>query len=293
MTVSEAEANSHAQGRHHGSNESDINSDTDVEIFSLAAMDLRGDTEKLSALLNEFSDETTETNSRYPPMVLLLQHFEIFLSAINVKAAAIRVSNYFVKQRNNSDIKTFVDATASLYRDLRRMIGAKQFDIVSRTLRDGGTTMALGLAPSIYLRSTNCSKCSARRCLHLFCPECGLIFDIKADICKEMGIELIDIKMKKVDPRTKLLKKVQDSKPKCEFPLKREEDTKPNIKRRRTRRDIRSRCDQAGMAGRSWIDCKCLTGRTMFSVYFCFKFPHTLKFYGCDMSPIALLRTQA
>lgn len=253
MTISKNKAPCKSLGQHRGSSENDDSSDSDIEIFSLATKDLWDGTGKLSVLLNEFCNETPGIKSRYPPMVLLLQHFEIFLSNISIKATATRVSNYFVQQRKNTDdVNTFVDATSCLYRDLRRIIGAKQFDSVSRMLRDGGSTMALGLAPSLYLRSTNCSKCKARRCLHLFCPECGLIFDIKAETCKEMGIALIDIETKKVDICSKLAKKAQELKPKYEFPVKSEENKKPNIKRTRIKRDMRSRCDRAGMAGRHY-----------------------------------------
>jgi hypothetical protein len=251
MTISKEYARCKSHGR--GSTENDNSSDSDVEIFSLATVDLKDSAGKLSyllPLLNEFCNETPGIKSRYPPMVLLLQHFEIFLSNVSIKATALRVSNHFVQQRKNADVKTFVDATSFLYRELRRMVGAKEFDSVSRTLRDGGTTMALGLAPSLYLRSTNCPKCKARRCLHLFCPECGLIFDIKSETCEEMGIALIDIETKKVDARSKIPKKAQECKPKCEIPVKNEKDKKPNIKRTRRKRDMRSRCDQAGMAGR-------------------------------------------
>jgi hypothetical protein len=253
MTIPKENAHCKSRGQHRGSIENDYSSDSDVEIFSLATVDLRDNAAKLSLLLpllNEFCNETPGIKSRYPPMVLLLQHFEIFLSNINIKATALRVSNYFVQQRKNTDVETFVDATSCLYRELRRIVGAKEFDSVSRTLRDGGTTMALGLAPSLHLRSTNCPKCKARRCLHLFCPECGLLFDIKSETCKEMGIALIDIETKKVDGRSKIAKKAQECKPKCEILVKNEEDKKPNIKRTRKKRDLRSRCDQAGMAGR-------------------------------------------
>ena len=250
MTVPNGNVNRKSLGQHRGSDENGYSSDSDAETFSLASMDLRDDAGKLSLLLNEFCKETPGIKSRYPPMVLLLQHFEIFLSNIKIKATALLVSNYFIQQIKNKDVQTFIEATSCLYRDLRRIIGAKECDRVSRTLRDGETTMALGLVPSLYLRSTNCSKCKARRCLHLFCPECGLIFDVKTETCKEMGIALIDIEAKKVDSRSKLSKKVPGCKPKSEFPVKNEEDIKPDIKKTRRRRDMRSRCDQAGMAGR-------------------------------------------
>jgi hypothetical protein len=42
-------------------------------------------------------------------------------------------------------------------------------------------SMAMGLMPSITLRSKKCS-CGAPRFLHLFCPQCGIFFDVKQEL---------------------------------------------------------------------------------------------------------------
>jgi hypothetical protein len=41
--------------------------------------------------------------------------------------------------------------------------------------------MAIGLRPSITLRSKGCS-CGAPRFLHLFCPQCGVFFNVKQEL---------------------------------------------------------------------------------------------------------------
>jgi hypothetical protein len=42
-------------------------------------------------------------------------------------------------------------------------------------------SMAMGLRPSITLRSKGCS-CGAIRFLHLFCPQCGVFFNVKQEL---------------------------------------------------------------------------------------------------------------
>lgn len=39
----------------------------------------------------------------------------------------------------------------------------------------------MGLRPSLALRSTRCF-CGSLRFLHLFCPECGVFFDVKKEL---------------------------------------------------------------------------------------------------------------
>ena len=163
------------------------------ECFSLNNVNLRDETEQLSKQLDEFRNAFSSTcKSRYPSMILLLQHFEVFLSFTEVEKVAKIVSSYYKKQKRNLHAQEYVDDTRLLHRSLRQVIGASDFDRVSRHIRSGETTMALGLAPSLTLRSTNCPSCKARKCLHLFCPECGVIFDAKTEVCKDLGIPSAD-----------------------------------------------------------------------------------------------------
>ena len=163
------------------------------KFFSLSSVDLRDDTEQLSTQLDEFRTAPFSTcKSRFPPIIPLLQHFEVFLSSTEIKKVAQIVSSYYKKQKRNHCIQEYVDDTRNLYSSLRQLIGALAFDRVSRHIRSGETTMALGLAPSLTLRSMNCPLCRARKCLHLFCPECGKIFDAKTEVCKEFGIQSAD-----------------------------------------------------------------------------------------------------
>ena len=103
------------------------------------------------------------------------------------KVASV-MSDYFSKYRDNTRSNVYIDSTIRLCHELRKIIGEEDFDRISSFLSDGNMTMALGLAPSFDLRKRNCPKCSARRVLHLLCPECGAIFDIKKDLCLEMNL---------------------------------------------------------------------------------------------------------
>ena len=163
------------------------------KFFSLSSVDLRDGTEQLSTQLDEFRTAPFSTcKSRFPPIIPLLQHFEVFLPSTEIKKVAQTVSSYYKKQKRNRCIQEYVDDTRHLHSSLRQLIGALAFDRVSKHIRNGETTMALGLAPSLTLRSLNCPLCRARKCLHLFCPECGIIFDAKTEVCKEFGIQSAD-----------------------------------------------------------------------------------------------------
>ena len=181
--------------------ELDSDSDNGEEEYSLSREDLRDDDGALSALLDEFRDmqdasstctssssSGSSSSNRYPEMIPLLQHFEVYVSTSKVRKMAAATSKYFTKHRYNSRSDVFVETTRRLYSDIRDIVGKEAFDRVSRMLRDGMMTMALGLAPSLKFRSSNCPSCFARRVLHQFCPQCGVIFDIKKQLCDEMGI---------------------------------------------------------------------------------------------------------
>lgn len=154
-------------------------------------MDWRDDDGALSVKLDEFRDPVPSkgcSSKRFPPLILLLQHFEIYLIDADVKKVAETMSNYFSKYRDNESTDVYMTSTTRLYSDLREIIGTEAFDNISSLLRDGHMTMALGLAPSFDLRSKNCPNCSGRRVLHLFCPECGTFFDIKRELTREMNL---------------------------------------------------------------------------------------------------------
>lgn len=154
-------------------------------------MDCRDDIGALSAKLDEFRDPVPSkgcSSKRFPPLILLLQHFEIYFSAADVKKVAEVMSTYFSKYQDNDSTDVYMASTTRLYSDLREIIGMEAFDRISRLLRDGHMTMALGLAPSFDFRDRNCPSCSGRRVLHLFCPECGTLFDIKEELCSQMNL---------------------------------------------------------------------------------------------------------
>ena len=186
-----------------GSNDSeDEDHEPYRECFSLNNVDLRDDSEQLLKQLDEFRLTSSSTcKSRYPSMILLLQHFEVFLSSIKIEKVAQIVSSYYRKQKRNRRTQEYIDDTKHLYCSLRLVIGAADFDRVSRHIRNGEATMALGLAPSLTMRSMNCSSCRARKCLHLFCPECGVIFNAKKEALKELSVPSSAIPKKMIDKR--------------------------------------------------------------------------------------------
>lgn len=110
-----------------------------VKCFSLSSVDLRDDTEQLSTQLDEFRTAPFSTSKcRFPPMITLLQHFEVFLSSTDIKKVSQIVSSYCKKQKRNHRIQEYVDDTRHLYSSLRQLIGVLAFDRVSRHIRNGG-----------------------------------------------------------------------------------------------------------------------------------------------------------
>lgn len=219
-------------------NESDDLSSTstgDDEGFFLGDIDMRDADGALSALLDEFDDKaelSSRSTKQYPPMVLILQHFEVYLSKDTVEKMAVVMSDFYFKYRSNVKTDVYVSSIKRLYSEVRETIGKDAFDRVSRQLRKGVMTMALGLAPSFDLRSRNCRKCGGRRVLHLFCPECGMLFDIKHDLCEEMNLSKPSVKL----PQMK---------------RKRESSThllSDEIRIQRVK-IFKRRCNRAGMAG--------------------------------------------
>lgn len=215
--------------------------------FVLARTDIRKKSGQLWTLLTEYRDGVfCSSESRFPPMVLLLQHFEVLLPTAVIKEVSILVSKYFKEQKYNDSIEDYLLSTSCLYGKLRKVIGHYAFDRVSRKLRDGECTMAVGLAPSATLRSQKCSKCKARRCLHTFCAECGHIFDVKVELCKEMSIRPTAAKVPQEQERSK--KKHQSNKA-----LNVQNSIIPTTESQNASRkkvdDFRKRCNQEGIAG--------------------------------------------
>ena len=212
-----------------------LDSSSDDDGFSLGCIDMRDEDGALSALLDEFRDNAHVSRGgsrQYPPIILLLQHFEVYLPKASIKRIAVIMSSFFLKYKDNVKTDIYISSTRSLFSELRAIIGKNDFDRVSRELRKGTMTMALGLAPSLKLRSKNCIKCSGRRILHLFCPECGMLFDIKNELCKEMNL----------------------SKPHAKSPVKkRRRDSNTHLSaeeiRVRNASNFRRRRNRAGMAG--------------------------------------------
>ena len=216
--------------------------------FSLARTDIRKDSGQLWTLLTEYRDGVfCSSESRFPPMVLLLQHFEVLLSIAVIKEVSTLVSKYFQEQTYNNSIEDYLLATSCLFGKLRKIFGHVAFDRVSRKLRDGETTMAIGLAPSATLRSQKCSKCKARRCLHTFCPECGHIFDVKVEICKEMSIRMPSAANAPLEPGK------SKKKQKLNRPVSTQDSVVPTFESQSASRkkinEFRKRCDQEGRAG--------------------------------------------
>ena len=168
-----------------------LDSSSDDDGFSLGRINLRDEDGELSVLLDEFRDDAHVSRGdsrRYPPIILLLQHFEVYLPKASIERIAVIMSSFFLKYKDNVKTDIYISSTRSLFCEVRAVIGKCAFDRVSRELRKGTMTMALGLAPSLKLRSNNCVQCSGRRILHLFCPECGILFDIKKELCEEMNL---------------------------------------------------------------------------------------------------------
>lgn len=222
-----------------------------VKCFSLSSVDLRDDTEQLSTQLDEFRTAPFSTSkSRFPPMIPLLQHFEVFLSSTDIKKVSEIVSSYCKKQKRNHRIQEYVDDTRHLYSSLRQLIGVLAFDRVSRHIRNGETTMALGLAPSLTLRSMNCPLCRARKCLHLFCPECGKIFDVKTEVCKEFGIPLADrSNFGKSSAITKKIIKKHGRDIRNRNGVENDEGVRTVVNKKRSL-NLQLRCDKAAINGR-------------------------------------------
>lgn len=158
------------------------------EIFSLSKISLK-DSSLMMMLLNEFNFFSNSSGYSFPPMVLLLQHFEVFLDSSEIHRVAILVSDYFKAQRCsvNRDFDSNFLALSTLHIQLKVICG-RTFDSVCQTLRKGSMSMAMGLGPSITVRSKGCS-CGASRYLHLFCPQCGIFFNVKKELVKLNVIE--------------------------------------------------------------------------------------------------------
>ena len=225
-----------------GSSESeDEDHEPYLECFSLNNVDLRNDTEQLLRQLEEFRVKSSFTcKSRYPSMILLLQHFEVFLSSTKIEKVAQIVSSYYKKQKRNRRTQEYIEDTKHLYCSLRLVIGAADFDRVSRRIRNGEATMALGLAPSLTMRSMTCSSCRARICLHHFCPECGVTFNAKKEALKELGIP------SSVIPKKMINKHGQDSRMKKAVGIA--EDVQTVAKEIRST-NLQIRCDKAAING--------------------------------------------
>lgn len=150
-------------------------------VFSLSKISLK-DSSHMMMLLNEFNFVSSSSGYCFPPMVLLLQHFEVFLDSNEIQNVAILVSDYFKDQRCSvrRDFDSNFLALSTLHTQLQLICG-KTFDSVCQTLRNGSMSMAMGLGPSFTVRSKGCS-CGAARYLHLFCPQCGNFFNVKQEL---------------------------------------------------------------------------------------------------------------
>lgn len=161
------------------------------EVFSLSKISLK-DNSLIMMLLNEFNSVSSSSGYCFPPVVLLLQHFEVFLDSNEIHSVAILVSDYFKDQRCsvNRDFDSNFLALSTLHTQLKLICG-QTFDSVCQTLRSGSMSMAMGLGPSITVRSKGCS-CGAPRYLHLFCPQCGIFFNVKQEL---IALNVVEDKM--------------------------------------------------------------------------------------------------